>query len=67
MLSPWPRSWDYDNPIENKSKQIIKLNLESTQCWRRKLKKKSIKKRPKKLSELTCYTYDSGYKIEITL
>jgi hypothetical protein len=31
-----------------------------------KLKKKSIKKGPKKQLELTCQTRDSGYKIEIT-
>jgi len=32
-----------------------------------KLKKKSIKKGPKKQLKLTCQTRDSGYKIEITL
>jgi hypothetical protein len=30
---------DYDNPIERKTKQVIKFNSQSTKCWRMKLKK----------------------------
>jgi len=42
-------SWDEYNLIKIKWKQITKLNFQSTQCWRMKLKgKKSIIKRRKK-------------------
>ena len=49
----WPELWDYNNPIENKLKQIIKSNSQSTQYWRIKLKKKSIKKEPKKVIQVS--------------
>jgi len=42
-------SWDGYNLIKSKLKQITKLNFQSTQCWRMKLRgKKSIIKRRKK-------------------
>ena len=46
----WPKSWDKDNFIEMFLKQIIKSNSQSTQYWRMKLRKNSIRKR-KKLSQ----------------
>jgi hypothetical protein len=35
--------WDYDNLIENKSKQIMKINIKSIKYWRIKLKNKNKK------------------------
>jgi hypothetical protein len=35
---------DYDNPIEKKTKQVIKFNSQSTKRWRMKLKKNQLKK-----------------------
>jgi hypothetical protein len=32
MLNPWHKSWDEDNQIKIKSKQIMKPNFQSTQC-----------------------------------
>jgi hypothetical protein len=29
----WLGLWDYDDLVKNKSKQIIKPNFQSTQCW----------------------------------
>jgi hypothetical protein len=44
-LEPWNR----DNPIEKKSKQIMKLISQSTQCWRMKSREKNqLKKEHKK-------------------
>jgi hypothetical protein len=40
----------------------MKPNSQSTQYWRMKSKKKSIKKRPK----LTCHTCNSDHKTKIT-
>jgi hypothetical protein len=37
-------SWDPDNPVKRKLKQIMKSNSQSTQYWKIKLKKKLIKK-----------------------
>jgi len=42
-----PDSWDHNNLIESKQKKIMKLNSQSTQCWKMKLRKKVIKKRDK--------------------
>jgi hypothetical protein len=39
LLNPRSKSWDYDDPIESKSKQIMNFNSQSTQCWMIKLKK----------------------------
>jgi len=36
----WPESWDINNFIEEKLKQIMKSNSQSIQCWRIKLRKK---------------------------
>ena len=32
LLNSWSKSWNLDNPIKSKSKQIIKSNSQSTQC-----------------------------------
>jgi hypothetical protein len=40
----WPESWDKNNLIKRKSKQIIKFNSQSTQYWRIKFKIKKTKK-----------------------
>jgi hypothetical protein len=37
--------WDWDNLIENKLKQIMKFNSQSSMYWKVKLKKYSIKKK----------------------
>ena len=52
---PWPESWDIDNLIESRPKQIMKLNSQSIQCWIIKLrrKKKSTRKRKEKPSQLS--------------
>jgi len=57
-----PSSWDQDNHIESKSKQIMRLNSQSIKYWRIKLKKK-IKKDQKK----TWINLDSGHDTGITL
>jgi hypothetical protein len=47
----------------------MKSNSQSTQCWRMKLKKKSIKKRLKQKlesTELTRQTHDTGYETKLT-
>jgi hypothetical protein len=36
----WPESWDKDNIIENKLKQIMKHNSQSTQCFYDEITKK---------------------------
>jgi hypothetical protein len=36
----WPESWHQDNIIENKSKQIIKINSQLIKYGRMKLRKK---------------------------
>jgi len=48
MSNSWFGLWDYDNLIENKSKQIIKFNSQSIKCWRIKLKINKLKKNLKK-------------------
>jgi hypothetical protein len=45
--------WDWDNLIENKLKQIMKSNSQSSMYWKVKLKKNiQLKKRYKKQFEL---------------
>jgi hypothetical protein len=53
MSNSWHALWDYDNTTENKSKQIIKFNSQSTKCWRIKLKKKELSKKGPKKNELS--------------
>jgi len=36
---PWLGSWDSDNLVESKSKQIMKLNSQSTQMVKDKIEK----------------------------
>jgi len=40
----------------------MKLNSQSIQCWKIKIKKNQLKKLP----ESTSYTYDSGHETKIT-
>jgi len=37
---PWPESWDMDNLVESRPKQITKLNSQSIQYWMMKLRRK---------------------------
>jgi len=46
-------SRDQDNPIEQKSRQIMKLNSQLTQCWKMQLKKNQLKKQKKNQVEST--------------
>jgi hypothetical protein len=47
-LNSWPESWDLDNLIEFKPKQIIKLNFQLASYWRMKFKEIQLKKGKKK-------------------
>jgi len=40
IWNPRPELWDWNNLIKSKSKQIMKLSFQLTQCWMIKLKKK---------------------------
>jgi hypothetical protein len=48
-LDLWLGSWDWDYPIKNNYKKIMKWNSLSSKYWWIKLKKKSIKKNIKKI------------------
>jgi hypothetical protein len=51
---PWPESWDMDNLIESRPKQIMKLNSQSIQCWIMKLRRKKSQLGKEKKNRVNC-------------
>ena len=58
QLNLWPKSWDKDNLVESKLKQITNPNSQSTQYQMMNLRKKSIRKREKKLGLTESESWD---------
>jgi arylamine N-acetyltransferase len=67
-MNPQLESWDHDNPIQNKSKQIMKFNFQSAQHWRMKLKKiiKKWQKNDSSQFKLICEIHDPSHETKIT-
>jgi hypothetical protein len=62
----WLESWDKNDFIESKLKQITKLNFQLTQYWMMKLRKK-INKKKLKSTELTDQTCSRSSETKIKL
>jgi hypothetical protein len=52
MPNPWPRSWDQNNSIKNKLKQIIKPGFQFNLVLKDEVAKKLIKKEHKKMTRV---------------
>jgi hypothetical protein len=62
----WLGSLDWDKFIENRPKQIRKLNSRLIKCWMVKLKKNQFNKKKTKSTRLTFQTFDLGHEAWIT-